>query len=293
MWQTDVITELTSEQESLISVYQEKWRAIALSTEPIDRQKAAEAIESVYTAIGERKPKILFSDSPYAALKNFVVNPRRWQWQLPNPLMTQLGKQLNRQLAPQLRDQLSSQLWGQLYSELSWLVYPLREQLRSHLKILIDDCIEPMLWACSASWFDFCISVLNCQYDQGKWQAFESLVRNCGLIFLLENYEDQLEKIEKTCLVCDRPIKVSFDDNQPLPVAVEPVIQFADGYSLYVERDVALPKTLENYTSPSDLPSSGYILFANSNRLPKKITSSPKTGTSNGSLPGTKRGAKN
>ncbi|MEW5856259.1 MAG: hypothetical protein AB1861_02560 [Cyanobacteriota bacterium] len=29
-------------QEALIPVYRQKWRAIALSTEPIDRQKAAE-----------------------------------------------------------------------------------------------------------------------------------------------------------------------------------------------------------------------------------------------------------
>ncbi|MEG4588509.1 hypothetical protein QUA54_25305 [Microcoleus sp. MOSTC5] len=36
----NAIYRLTQEQEALIPVYREKWRAIALSTEPIDRQKA-------------------------------------------------------------------------------------------------------------------------------------------------------------------------------------------------------------------------------------------------------------
>ena len=35
------IEKLTPEQEALIPVYREKWKAIALSTEPIDRQEAS------------------------------------------------------------------------------------------------------------------------------------------------------------------------------------------------------------------------------------------------------------
>ena len=44
------ITKLTPEQEALIPVYRE-WRAIALSTERIDREKAAEAVKAAYAAI--------------------------------------------------------------------------------------------------------------------------------------------------------------------------------------------------------------------------------------------------
>jgi hypothetical protein len=36
-------------QEALIPVYRQKWRAIALSTEPIDHQKAAEVVKTAYT----------------------------------------------------------------------------------------------------------------------------------------------------------------------------------------------------------------------------------------------------
>jgi hypothetical protein len=47
----NLITELTPEQEALIPVYREKWRAIALSTDPIDRQKATEAVKLAYAAM--------------------------------------------------------------------------------------------------------------------------------------------------------------------------------------------------------------------------------------------------
>lgn len=59
---------LTPEQEALIPVYREKWRKVALSTEAIDRQKAAAAVTAVYTLMGKNAPKIEFCESPYAAL---------------------------------------------------------------------------------------------------------------------------------------------------------------------------------------------------------------------------------
>jgi len=63
----NVIDKVTPEQEALIPVYREKWRAIALSTEPIDRQKAAEAVTAAYALLGKKPPLILFCDSPYAS----------------------------------------------------------------------------------------------------------------------------------------------------------------------------------------------------------------------------------
>lgn len=44
----EIISKLTPEQKALIPVYREKWRQIALSTERIDREKAAEALKDAY-----------------------------------------------------------------------------------------------------------------------------------------------------------------------------------------------------------------------------------------------------
>lgn len=55
-----LIETLTPEQEALIPVYREKWRAIALSTEPIDCQKAAETVKGAYAVIDKKQPQIVF-----------------------------------------------------------------------------------------------------------------------------------------------------------------------------------------------------------------------------------------
>ena len=69
---TTKITQLTPEQEALIPVYREKWRAIAFSTKPLDPTKASEAINAAYSLVGKEKPAILFCSSPYAALKSII-----------------------------------------------------------------------------------------------------------------------------------------------------------------------------------------------------------------------------
>ncbi|MGK7898059.1 MAG: DUF6745 domain-containing protein [Xenococcus sp. (in: cyanobacteria)] len=60
---------LTPEEEVLIPQYQKKWRYIGISTQPIDKQKAEAAVNSVYTLMGKKAPKIVFCRSPYEALQ--------------------------------------------------------------------------------------------------------------------------------------------------------------------------------------------------------------------------------
>lgn len=64
-----LIEKLTPEEEALIPVYREKWQKIALSTERIDREKAAKVVKAAYTAINKQDPEIIFCESPYAGLK--------------------------------------------------------------------------------------------------------------------------------------------------------------------------------------------------------------------------------
>lgn len=246
-WKTDSMADtsienLTIEQKATIPEYREKWRAIALAPGPIDRDKAAKAIESVYAAIGQLPPKIVFFDSPYAALRQ----PKNILAALMGSLFRgKLEKQLGFEQASPLRNLLEDQLeyeameplkkllWGLLASQLALqLGNPLWTQLRSQLGSQNDNCIQPEHWAAHAGVIDYCISVLHCDYDLTKWQAFESLVKNCGWIF----------PWEKTCFVCDRPIKLCFDTQRLLHAEAEPAILFADGFSVYAYRGIVIPE---------------------------------------------------
>lgn len=69
---TEEITQLTPEQQSLIRVYRQKWKKIAYSTEPIDREQAGLAVKCAYAMIGKKEPKIIFLDSPFSAFSNIA-----------------------------------------------------------------------------------------------------------------------------------------------------------------------------------------------------------------------------
>lgn len=69
---TKITEKLTPEQEALILFYREKWRvkptagfANALSTEPIDYQKASATVKAAYRAFGFKEPEIFFCSNPY------------------------------------------------------------------------------------------------------------------------------------------------------------------------------------------------------------------------------------
>jgi len=285
------IESLTPEQEALIPVYREKWKAIALSTEPIERQKASLAVKAAYATIGKKEPEILFFDSAYAVLNAFPsqleseLNDYLWEdsvlnneieFALSSVLSSQLYSLLDIEVRIQLdiqtelcrlneqrRDQLNSQLWDQMYDELITQVgvelwnewgescaeglenHPVGKadrQLECQLNLIADFTIQPELLATwYGFYFDFCICVLNCIHDALKWEAFQTVTQSCGWILPLE----------KIVIVCDRPIKLSFDDDYRLHAEAEPAIQFADGYSLYSHHGVTYLKNMGHCTPES------------------------------------------
>jgi hypothetical protein len=238
-----MITELTTKQEALISVYREKWRAIALSTERINRQKAEVAIKAAYQLIGLQEPEIIFCDSPYEASRLLAIGAAKGQ------LLEELESQLSEQLVKQIGRQIAPRLWGylwdnlgqrQLYSFSNEIAVSCLVQLRDGLKdnlldymrlILARETVISKILRCNR--LDFCMSVLNCTCNfPREWEALQSLVKNCSWIFPLE----------RMCYVCDRPVKLSFDSEQRLHAEGEPAIQFADGYSLYFNHGITLPE---------------------------------------------------
>jgi hypothetical protein len=330
-----MVTTLTPEQEALIPVYREKWEAIALSTTPIDRQKAEAAVKAAYAVLGKKEPEIHFFSNPntarWEALKHLfsyrealmqifaqqqvggqlsaseqealaqllfpirrlilensstlltqgvlsqqVLSQLHGQMMLPHHaqrmflLMWQPGEQLLTQLwelqqeflREQLRKlpggqpliQLGDSLWNQWVEPLwTQLEEPLWKPLMSQplIQSWEQQLKQPLIQAAEALWLmtgmvqlstdlfaspsmiDLCISVLDCPFDRRKWEAYQSLLCECGLIF---DFED-------TCFVCDRPIKFSVDNEHRPHAEGEPAIQFADGFSIWAYHGVRLPET--------------------------------------------------
>ncbi|WP_199338650.1 MULTISPECIES: hypothetical protein [Nostoc] len=68
-----IITELTEEQEAMIAIYRDKWRRIAISTEPINHEKVAAVIKAAYAVSNYPEPEILFYSNPMIAIQKVLA----------------------------------------------------------------------------------------------------------------------------------------------------------------------------------------------------------------------------
>ncbi|MBW4488929.1 MAG: hypothetical protein KME12_14170 [Trichocoleus desertorum ATA4-8-CV12] len=239
---TTKIGKPTPEQEALIPVYREKWRAIALSTERIDRQKVREIVNLLYTFLEKETPEILWLDSPYAFLRyaelenltgNTLTNkifrqlsilPTQLIEQLTDELWERLSEELNAQLEDQLELQFNEHLLMKLHEEVDLYFQKFKDKINFRvIGKLLNQCIYPERWAYCNSVYEFCILVLNCLYDPDQWNIHRLLAEQCGW----------LVPFQKVCIVCDRPTKIFFDSENCLHAEGEPAIQFADGFSVY------------------------------------------------------------
>ncbi len=230
------IEKSTSEQDALIATNRDKWRAIILSTEPIDRQKAKEAVKAAYECISQKEPEIIFCQSPYIALKAIFTELKE---HLGNPLGENISDEIDRGHLYMLAKFGRQHIWGegdliywqiiqQIQIELNTRFHHSRHELNPY----DIDAIRPESYVSGVNWFDLDISV----DEEALWPKEStvglSLLKHCGWIFPFENI----------CLLCDRPRKLSLDEQQRLHAEGEPALRFADGYNFYAYHGVDLPK---------------------------------------------------
>lgn len=77
---------LTSEQEALIPEYQQKWKRIYLSTQPIQQNRAKAAVQGAYAVMGKPEPEVIFCTSPRAALERLQTYVSQVEFPQNNPI---------------------------------------------------------------------------------------------------------------------------------------------------------------------------------------------------------------
>lgn len=247
-----IIAELSPEQKAMLPSYRDKWRSIAMLTEPIDKGKVAAVIKAAYMVSGYSEPEILFYSSPMQAIKKLIA-VENFKAYLGRDIHIKFSKRVIDHIGHGIRQQFEEQFFIRLrhqiqipefphystqsHPRVSYFPYSVRSCLEQQLiadfdqsKIEFTDLsyftrnltrpVEGAIWACM---FDFCISVLKLQHDRQKWQVLQELMQHSGFICQFEN----------VCIACDRPCKLSFDREKILHAEGEPAIQFADGYSVY------------------------------------------------------------
>ena len=160
---TKKLYKLTPEQEELIPFYRNKWRRIALSSEPIARDRAKEAIKEAYATMGKAEPEILFFPSPIALAEMMAEQDpqelaRRWGAPWPVTLQDRLYNSI--------QNGLEDKLWEQLKDKFADEV-----MLLWQLKLSVTDNLRhTMVWGqMLAEW--------NKEEDENNWQLYQEALR--------------------------------------------------------------------------------------------------------------------
>ncbi len=138
------INQLTPEQEALIPAYLDKWRRIALSTEPINQEQAANSVKAAYAAISIEEPRIIFCESPFLGLTPHIL----WLGS-STPLARQLGEILGDELGEMYQfSELEKQLFQQLENQISYsILEKIERQLNSLLINQVNELqLEETIW---------------------------------------------------------------------------------------------------------------------------------------------------
>jgi internalin A len=231
-------------------------KRFALSTTPIDGQKATEAIKVAYAAIGLEEPSVIICSSPRDAYLQILNRLKGEHSQnCSDEYSNRLGKNLDQKWMSPVGEFASPGLWNyELYSmtiepeadsTLSSLIYELVESyVRSertmgnvfpnHLLSLKYPETPTTLFKeiYLTQWYISSLGVNISQKAQEILRCQKLLFEHCGWII----------PFEKICAVSDRPRHLRFDSQNRLHAEGEPAIEFADGWNFYYYHGVRLPK---------------------------------------------------
>ena len=140
-----------------------------------------------------------------------------------NPLESHFENLVPRSLIEQLYRQSQSIIEGSPVYTGDIFIETMMGSLGLILDLKFSLWTRPEVLAGDAAFLDFGFSVLNYPYDREEWEILQELIVSCGWIY----------SYEKTCIVCDRPLKLSFDSQDRLHAEGKPAIQFPDGWGFY------------------------------------------------------------
>lgn len=129
-----MIEKLTEIQEKQISLYQQKWGEVVLSSTPVERSLAVEAVQFSCLILNLPAPEILFLPSSYAGVETVIFN------HFNNPLAKTFYLYYRQTLFNQVASQLSCTLHQELYR---WVPISLESRLSALNTSQIRSCFIP------------------------------------------------------------------------------------------------------------------------------------------------------
>ena len=225
---------------------------LALSTMPIDAQKATEAVKVAYGAIGLEEPEIIICRSPRDAFLQifYFLKSDRSKNRSNKGHCNRSGQKLDwRSMSPSIVGKfLSPAMWEyeidrvtiepEADSTMLWLMRESGKEYGGYFSHSLYDLASPetptnlLKEICLTESYISSSGINLSQKAQEIHHCQKQLFEHCGFIFTFE----------KICVVCDRPRHLRFDSENRLHAEAEPAIEFADGWNFYFYHGVRLPE---------------------------------------------------
>jgi len=229
------IDTLNNNQISQLTIYRDKWLSIGLDTKPIDREKAIEAIYTVYGCVGLKNPDIIFADSPLGCLNTYTRLKNRVDNQVSYQVWNQVYNQVSYQVRHQVLNQVFYQVLNQVYNQVS---YQVRDQVSYHVR-------DQVLYQASDQLNNFCYG-----NNDAHWLGFYEYFKDvCNLIeetkmleglWLAAKSMHWYLPYKNICIVSNRPEHISFNSNNKLHNDMGPAIRYRDGFSIYANNGAVI-----------------------------------------------------
>ena len=218
-------TDSVKQQEALVRSYYERW--LNFSTEPINRKKAEEAVKAAYRLINIPEPNILFFDSPKAMVEAII------EWTGKDTLY-EIKKFIERYYKEDIRDTLLSSRDERIAidNEMSSIVNSEDDEIRQLIDLEnIDIC-----------YFLEYTERLQFREDEIDIHIESSLSEKLEYIYSAIRYKLDCDRIfygVDTCLICDRPTKLLFTEDDILFANDgAKVLEDSDGFLLIVHMTI-------------------------------------------------------
>ncbi len=202
------IMALTADQESTFQHYIDRWTAIGLSTEPIDREKHDESICAIYKLAGLKEPRIVYVD---CALSGAIASG----------ILTDEGAM----------DSVMGSVWGSVWGSV-------RVSVGDSVRGSVIDSVR----ATKIKWVDWLYGNMWAGY--GAWGEF--FLEQCGVDVnrdCLNHMEHGhwIWPLDGLCLCSERPIAIYTDNQGRNHRENGPAVEYPTGWGPFVWHGTIVP----------------------------------------------------
>ena len=217
------------------------WNQIAYSTEPVDREAAAEAVRALYKeAVGSEPREIIWCASPAEGARLVAAGDERLGASLREKLRTEPWQRARHELLDQLGRGAWSAAWREKCGELAPTVSGLVEQIGNAVAESAEAASEQTRLRLALTFAD------HGQHDAAWLPVFDGReqLTDAPNLAALKAVAAQVHwwwPFEQVAILCERPTELHLDEQGRLHNGDGPALAYADGFALHRWRGVTIP----------------------------------------------------